>query len=105
MATPLASVDRDTLARGRQLALAGDGGRRIPACAQCHGPGAADRNRLYPDLAGQPASYLALQLQLFASGGRGGTRYAHLMEQAAAGLQPADIRALAAYYAAQPVAR
>ena len=77
--------------------------RRIPACAQCHGPGATQRNRLYPALAGQPAAYLALQLQLFARGGRGGTRYAHVMERAAAALDPGDIESLAAYYAALPV--
>jgi cytochrome c553 len=53
-------------------------------------------------LSGQPASYLALQLQLFARGGRGGTRHAHLMERAAAGLQAGDIRDLSAYYASLP---
>ena len=86
----------------RKLAMEGDGLRRIPACSQCHGPGAKEHNRLYPTLAGQPASYLALQLQLFARGGRGGTPYAHLMERAAAKLEPGDIRDLAAYYANLP---
>ena len=93
------ALDDGAVARGRQLALHGDGRRRIPACAQCHGPGATEHNRLYPALAGQPASYLALQLGLFARGGRGGTRYAHLMERAAKDLEPADIHDLAAYYA------
>ncbi len=96
--TPIAG-DADAIRRGRKLAREGDGARRIPACGQCHGPDASERNRLYPDLAGQPASYLALQLQLFAKGGRGGTRYAHLMERAAARLEPDDIRDLASYYA------
>ena len=95
-------ADRAAIARGRWLALEGDGRRRIPACAQCHGPGATERNRLYPALAGQPASYLALQLRLFAGGGRGGTRYAGVMERAASGLSPDDIDDLAAYYAALP---
>lgn len=93
------------IARGKQLAMAGDGTRRIPACAQCHGPGTGERNRLYPALSGQSASYLALQLQLFARGGRGGTRHAQLMERAAAALQPHDIHDLAAYYAALPAGR
>lgn len=93
------------VARGRRLAMEGDGARRIPACAQCHGPGDGERNRLYPALAGQSRAYLALQLQLFAQGGRGGTRHAHLMEHAAAALQPRDIEDLAAYYASLPPGR
>ena len=96
-------ADAATISRGKRLALEGDGARRIPACAQCHGPGATERNRLYPALAGQPAGYLALQLQLFARGGRGGTRHAHVMERAATALEPGDIESLAAYYAALPV--
>jgi cytochrome c553 len=96
--TPRRYADRESIARGRQLALQGDGARRIPACAQCHGPGASDRNPLYPALAGQSASYLASQLQLFARGGRGGTPLAHVMERAAAGLEPGDVTDLAAYY-------
>ena len=36
------------------------------------------------------------------SRGRGGTPYAHLMERAAAQLEPGDIRDLAAYYANLP---
>ena len=87
------------IARGEQLAARGDGMRRIPACAACHGPGAGARNPLYPSLAGQHADYLVLQLELFRRGGRGGTRYAHVMERAAAALQDRDIRDLALYYA------
>lgn len=92
-------TDPAAVARGKRLALLGDGARRIPACAQCHGPGTRRTNRLYPRLGGQPASYLALQLHLFARGVRGGSRFAPLMERAAAGLSPEDIRDLAAYYA------
>ena len=91
-----------SVARGRRLAIEGDGTRRIPACAECHGPVRKDRNRMYPDIAGQHPAYLALQLELFARGGRGGTRYAHLMERAATGLEPGEIRDLAAYYGSLP---
>lgn len=94
--------DPVAVARGRSLALRGDGPRRIPACAECHGPMREDRNRMYPDIAGQHPEYLALQLRLFARGGRGGTPYAHLMERAAAGLEPGEIRDLAAYYGSLP---
>lgn len=92
----------DALARGRRLAMEGDGARRIPACTGCHGPGDDDRNPVYPDIAGQHPGYLAQQLRLFAAGGRGGTRYAHLMERAAAGLEPQDIGDLAAFYGSLP---
>lgn len=87
------------IARGERLAAHGDGARRIPACAACHGPTPGERNPLYPSLAGQHADYLALQLELFRRGGRGGTQYAHVMERAAAALQDRDIRDLALYYA------
>jgi cytochrome c553 len=87
------------IARGERLAARGDGMRRIPACAACHGPGTGTRNPLYPSLSGQHADYLVLQLELFRRGGRGGTPYAHVMEQAAAALQDRDIRDLAIYYA------
>jgi cytochrome c553 len=98
----VSEVDAAAVARGRQLALQGDGPRRIPACVGCHGPDREDRNRMYPDIAGQHPEYLALQLRLFVRGGRGGTRYAHLMERAAAGLEPDEIRDLAAYYGSLP---
>jgi len=101
-ATATSAADDAAVARGRQLALEGDGKRRIPACAGCHGPDGEDHNRMYPEIAGQHPAYLALQLRLFARGGRGGTRYAHLMERAAAGLEPRDIRDLAAYYGSLP---
>ena len=97
-----AQADAASAERGRQLTLHGDGLRRIPACADCHGPDRDRRNPMYPDIAGQHPDYLALQLRLFARGGRGGTRYAHLMERAAAGLEPGDILDLAAYYGSLP---
>ena len=71
--------------------------RKIPACAGCHDE--PDRNPLYPPLHGQSASYLALQLDLFRQGHRGGTRYAGLMRAAAEYLEPRDVADLAAHYA------
>ena len=89
-------------ARGARLAADGDPARKIPACAACHGPGPGARNPLYPDLSGQHADYLALQLALFRSHRRGGTAYAPLMRAAADRLEDRDIRDLATYYAALP---
>lgn len=94
-----ASVDAGTIARGRELALRGDPARRLPSCVECHGPGDGERNPVYPELAGQYADYLALQLRLFKEGKRGGTGYAPVMAEIAGRLEEGDIRDLSAYYA------
>ncbi|MFC0676893.1 c-type cytochrome [Lysobacter korlensis] len=95
-------ADPAAIARGRTIATDGIGERRIPACRHCHGPGAVARNSVYPDLAGQYADYLALQLELFQQGHRGGTAYAPIMHITAATLSADEIDALAAYYASAP---
>jgi cytochrome c553 len=87
------------VALGESIARRGIPERRVPSCASCHGQTGAPRNPLYPDLSGQHAEYLALQLELFRSGNRGGTPYAHLMGTAAAHLTPEQMRAVALYYA------
>ena len=92
------SSPKDARARGATLAANGIGNQRIPACRQCHGPVATERNPLYPRLAGLQPRYLALQLRLFQQGRRGGTRYRHLMERAASALSERQIEDLAAYY-------
>jgi cytochrome c553 len=90
--------------RGERLAREGEAGRRVASCVECHGPGPAPRNALYPRLAGQPAAYIELQLSLFQHGTRGGTPYTGIMATVADRLQPSDIRDLAAYYASLPAA-
>lgn len=92
-------ADPTTIALGEALATSGAGERRIPACRHCHGPGAAARNPLYPDLAGQYAQYLTLQINLFKQHARGGTPYAHLMHPVAAALSEEEVHAVTAYYA------
>lgn len=93
----LSQPDNTLLARGREIA-AGDavlGLRPIPGCAHCHEAGAeAD----YPQLAGQPAEYLTLQLRLFQKRERGG-RHANRMYPTVDLLSDEDIEAVAAYYA------
>jgi len=73
-----------------------DAGKAISAtCSGCHG---ADGKALvpeYPNLAGQHASYLAVQLTAF----RDGERLSQLMAPMAAALSDQDILDLAAYYA------
>jgi cytochrome c553 len=98
-ATPAQPAATADVIRGRLLARRGDPARRIPSCVECHGPGNATRNPLYPDLAGQRADYLSLQLQLFKAGQRGGTGFAPVMRAIAERLEQADMRDLSAYYA------
>jgi cytochrome c553/cytochrome c5 len=85
--------------RGEAIAQRGISSQNVPACAACHGPSATPRNPMYPVLAGQYADYLALQLTLFKQEQRGGTAYAHLMRQVAAGLSAEQINDVARYYA------
>ena len=100
---PLDAADvAAAVARGATLAAAGSADGKVPACRHCHGPGGAGRNPVYPELNGQPAEYLALQLALFRKGRRGGTAYRELMEVAAERLDAAQIRDLALYYSSLP---
>ena len=84
---------------GERIAREGIPRQRVPACTACHGPGGGPRNPVYPELAGQYADYLALQLTLFKQDVRGGTAYAHIMRTVAGRLTPEQIRAAALYYA------
>jgi len=94
----------DVLAQGQSLAERGVPARGVPSCVHCHGPKDSPRNPMYPNIAGQYARYVKLQLELFTAGKRGGTEYAHVMHSAAQRLTPAQMRALADYYAALPAA-
>lgn len=93
------SGDETLRARGRDIAARGIPSRRVPSCSDCHGPGRAQRNPTYPQLAGQFADYLVLQLELFKSGHRGGTKYARIMRRVASTLRTEDMRAVGLYYA------
>jgi cytochrome c553 len=92
--------DLAAVERGRVIAVQGAIEQGVPSCIDCHGPQPGPRNPLYPRLAGQYPGYLALQLELFKAGTRGGTPYAHIMNSVASRLTAAQIRDLAAYYAA-----
>ena len=97
-------LDARAVERGARIAAFGVPERKIPSCADCHGPpalrsgDASARNPAYPRIAGLHPSYLALQLHLFRGGHRGGSAYAHLMEKAVENLKDDEIAALAAYY-------
>lgn len=99
-AAPTASPE--VLARGRQLAMQGDPGRQVPACAACHGDRLTGVAPAIPGLLGLPRDYLNGQLGAW----RTGTRRAHApdcMADIARRLQPQDVAAVAQWLSAQPV--
>jgi cytochrome c553 len=90
------------LARGRQLALQGDAGKKLPACASCHGSALTGVLPATPGLLGLPRDYLSAQLGAW----RAGQRRAHApdcMAEVAQRLALDDVNAVATWLAAQPV--
>lgn len=91
-----------TLERGRQLTVAGDAARRVPACASCHGTALTGVEPIVPGLLGLPRDYLNAQLGAW----RNGQRQSHApdcMADIARALSAEDLSAVTAWLAAQPV--
>jgi len=85
----------DTDQTGAQIVAQGTKNGAI-ACARCHGfDGAAEGSGAFPRITGQPADYLADQLRAYASGYRKNS----IMQPIAMGLDDAEIKAVAQYYA------
>jgi cytochrome c553 len=96
-------ASREVLARGEALARQGDASRRIPACAECHGAAFMGAQPAIPGLLGLSRDYLQAQVGRWKTG----ERRAHApdcMAKIAAQLTPADVIAVSAWLAAQPVA-
>ena len=70
----------------------------IPACAQCHGPDGLGVGEHFPALAGLGAAYMQQQISAWQTGKRPPGPL-QLMHSVAQKLTPADITAVAAYYA------
>ena len=99
---PRADADAGSLARGRQLALEGDATRGLAACSACHGAQLTGRLPATPGLLGLPRDYLVGQLGAWING----QRRAHApdcMASIAQRLAGADLAAVAAWLASQPV--
>jgi cytochrome c553 len=93
---PLARPDPALVAHGEKLAKVGDAARQIQGCDNCHGPGGAGEPPAIPYLAGQYASYLALELQTWQRGFRNTSP--EEMAPLAKRLTEQEIAAVAAYY-------
>ena len=91
---------------GQQLALVGIPSAGLAPCASCHGVTRAAQ-KAFPLLEGQARWYIVNQMAVFRNGGRGtitGDKVADPMVAVARKLNDDQIRAVAAYYAAQPPA-
>jgi cytochrome c553 len=82
---------------GAWLAMHGRWDENLPACIQCHGPGAAGIGQAFPALAGQSSAYIAAQLHAFKNGARPGGPL-DLMKVVASKLSDADITSVADYF-------
>ena len=76
---------------------AGAGAKVANMCRTCHGLDGIAKIPVAPSIAGEPAGYLAAQLQAF----RSGAREQEMMSVVAAGLSDQQIADVAAFYAAQ----
>ena len=91
------------LQQGQRLALQGDTLRGLPACVSCHGQALTGVAPAVPGLLGLPRDYLQGQLGAWATGQRR-AQAPDCMAQIAKRLSAADVSALAAWLASQPVA-
>jgi cytochrome c553 len=73
------------------------GASKAAVCSACHGPNGHSVNGIWPNLAGQHASYIVEQLKSF----RSGQRVNPVMAPLVGTLTDADIDDIAAYYASQ----
>lgn len=95
-------VSQNILQRGRELVTQGNPSRDIPACIACHGPNLSGREPGIPGLLGLRADYISAQL----GGWRYGTRTAiapDCMQLVASRLTEADVAAVSAWLASQPI--
>jgi len=98
-ATPLPAAD----SAGAVLATRGRWNSNVPACVQCHGPAGVGVGAHFPPLAGQPATYIVAQLKAWQQGARRNDPL-QLMQHLSSALSGQDIRAVAEWFAAQPLA-
>lgn len=90
------------LAQGRQLVFHGDPSRGLPACVQCHGGAMTGVQPAIPGLLGLSRDYLNSQLGAWKTGQRR-AQSPDCMAQIAKALSPAEVTAVAAWLAAQPL--
>lgn len=99
---PAIDAHAGTLEQGRRLVQDGDAARELPACSACHGSLMTGIEPSVPGLLGLPHDYLAAQLGAWREGIRR-AREPDCMAQIARRMEPADIAAVSAWLASQPM--
>ena len=95
-----ANLTAAAAAKGAVLANLGDAKLGVPGCGNCHGPNGRGEPLTAPYLAGQHQIYIAAQLEAWQKGTRhndSGDQMAGLAKR----LSPADVDAVASYFAHQ----
>jgi cytochrome c553 len=97
-----ASLPAAELERGRQLVTRGDTALKVPACIACHGERLTGALPAIPGLVGLPRDYINAQFGAW----RNGSRHAlapDCMGQIATRLSLADVSAISAWLASEPL--
>jgi len=94
LASMLLTVLLAGMAGVAQAADAEAGRAKSVVCAGCHGIKGISSNEIWPNLAGQKETYLAIKIKAY----RDGTLQDPLMTPVSQGLSDTDIENLAAYY-------
>jgi cytochrome c553 len=87
---------KDLVAAGERIYRAGVPEKGLPACAGCHGPGAAGIPAQYPRLAGQHPEYTEATLNAFRGGQR---KNSSQMTTIASKMSDAEVAAVSEYVA------
>jgi cytochrome c553 len=95
-----ANVAADTVTEAQKAAIQ----KTVETCGTCHGVNGRSVSPTFPNLAGQQAPYLELQLKAFKDQSRADPDAQAYMWGMASQLSDATISALAGYFAAQPAA-
>ena len=98
---PPPAADPDLLALGTRLATVGDEKKMIQACEGCHGLDGRGEAPAIPPLAGQYASYIALQMKMWQEGYRKNDANQQ-MTNIAKRLSARDIQAIGLYFGRLP---
>ena len=87
---------------GPEIARMGGATQALTRCVRCHGDeNSAPTSQLVPKLAGQKLAYLTMALRFYAED----RRPSGIMQPIAAALEPAELEAVARYYASLPASR
>src|SRR5689334_5011220 len=92
----------ETVAHVRDIVEHGDPARDVPACVACHGASLSGAAPAIPGLLGLPRHYVTAQLGAWRNG-KMRALPPDCMAEVARRLAPADVTAIAAWLAAQPV--